>query len=72
MAITELVNVLIPDAGAGTWLLPVLLAAGVGVPLGLAWVYSRREHASVNLLFELPALKRRPVASEPGVRRSGA
>ncbi|WDF32747.1 acyltransferase family protein [Arthrobacter agilis] len=42
------------------YLLPVLLLVGVGIPLGLAWVYSTRKHASVNLLFELPALKRRP------------
>jgi uncharacterized membrane protein YcfT len=55
---------------AGTWLLPLLLAVGVGVPLGLAWVYSTRAHASVDLLFELPALKRRPVVSGSGVRRS--
>ncbi len=57
---------------AGTWLLPLLLVVGVGVPLGLAWVYSTREHASVDLLFELPALKRRPVVTAPAVRRSGA
>ncbi len=55
---------------AGTWLLPVLLVVGAGVPLGLAWVYSTREHASVNLLFELPALKRRPVATESRARPS--
>lgn len=57
---------------AGTWLLPLLLAVGVGVPLGLAWVYSTRAHASVDLLFELPALKRRPVVSGPRDRRSKA
>ena len=58
---------------AGTWLVPVLLAVGVGVPLGLAWVYSTREHASVNLLFELPALKRRPLeAARSTSRRSRA
>jgi uncharacterized membrane protein YcfT len=57
----------------GTWLVPVLLAVGVGVPLGLAWVYSTREHASVNLLFELPALKRRPLqAARSTARRSRA
>ena len=50
---------------AGTWLLPVLLAVGVGIPAGLARVYSLREHASVNLLFELPALKRRPREAAP-------
>ncbi|WP_247826978.1 acyltransferase family protein [Arthrobacter antioxidans] len=57
---------------AGTWLLPVLLVVGVGVPLGLAWMYSTRKHASVNLLFELPALKRRPVVTVAAARRSGA
>lgn len=46
---------------AESWFtLPLLLLAGIGVPLGLAWMYSTRKHASVNLLFELPALKRRP------------
>lgn len=57
---------------AGTWLLPVLLVAGVGVPLGLAWMYSTRKHASVNLLFELPALKRRPGEAASAGRRSRA
>ncbi|MHA7240000.1 acyltransferase family protein [Arthrobacter sp. TMS1-12-1] len=57
---------------AGTWLLPLLLAAGVGAPLGLAWMYSTRKHASVNLLFELPALKRRPGEAASGGRRSRA
>ncbi|WP_167399015.1 acyltransferase family protein [Arthrobacter pityocampae] len=58
---------------AGTWLLPALLAVGVGAPLGLAWMYSTRKHASVNLLFELPALKRRPMATTaPAAGRSGA
>lgn len=58
---------------SGTWfMLPVLLVTGVGVPLGLAWVYSTRKHASVNLLFELPALKRRPQESVHRVRRSRA
>ncbi|TYD00088.1 acyltransferase [Arthrobacter echini] len=50
------------DAGrfAGAWfVLPLLLGVGVGVPLGLARVYATRKHASVNLLFELPALKER-------------
>ncbi|MHA7143472.1 acyltransferase family protein [Arthrobacter sp. TmT3-37] len=45
---------------AGGWfLLPLLLLLGIGLPLGLAWVYSTREHASVNLLFELPVPGRR-------------
>ncbi|MHA7262853.1 acyltransferase family protein [Arthrobacter sp. TMN-37] len=45
---------------AGAWyVLPLLLLVGIGVPLGLAWVYSTRQHASVTLLFELPALKQR-------------
>jgi uncharacterized membrane protein YcfT len=45
---------------AGAWyVLPLLLLVGIGVPLGLAWVYSTREHVSVTLLFELPALQRR-------------
>ncbi len=45
---------------AGEWyVLPLLLLVGIGVPLGLAWVYSTREHVSVTLLFELPALQRR-------------
>ncbi|WP_165968676.1 acyltransferase family protein [Arthrobacter crusticola] len=45
---------------AGAWyVLPLLLLVGIGVPLGLAWIYSTREHVSVTLLFELPALKRR-------------
>jgi hypothetical protein len=44
---------------AGAWyVLPLLLLSGIGVPLGLAWVYSTREHVSVTLLFELPALNR--------------
>lgn len=56
---------------AGAWfMLPALLLAGVGVPLGLAWVYSMREHASVNLLFELPALKRRPREPARRTRRA--
>ncbi|WP_434993458.1 acyltransferase family protein [Arthrobacter sp. Ld5] len=55
---------------AGTWLLPVLLLVGVGIPGGVACMYSRREHASVTLLFELPALKRRPTGAAPGGRRS--
>ncbi|MHA7283517.1 acyltransferase family protein [Arthrobacter sp. TMS2-4] len=54
----------------GTWLLPVLLLAGVGIPGGLAWAYSRREHASVTLLFELPALKRRPHRAAPDAPRA--
>jgi uncharacterized membrane protein YcfT len=58
---------------AGEWFLfPLLLLAGVGVPLGLAWVYSTREHASVNLLFELPALKRRQRERASGIRRARA
>jgi hypothetical protein len=45
---------------AGAWyVLPLLLLVGIGVPLGLAWAYSTREHVSVTLLFELPALRRR-------------
>ena len=45
---------------AGAWyVLPLLLLAGIGVPLSLAWVYSTREHVSVTLLFELPTLTRR-------------
>jgi hypothetical protein len=45
---------------AGAWyVLPLLLLAGIGVPAGLAWVYSTRQHVSVTLLFELPALTRR-------------
>lgn len=44
----------------GWFMLPLLVLVGVGAPLGLAWLYSTRRHASVNLLFELPALKRRP------------
>ncbi|MHA7208822.1 acyltransferase family protein [Arthrobacter sp. MDT1-65] len=69
-----MVTLALADAAglAGTWLLPVLLVVGVGVPLGLAWVYSTREHASVDLLFELPALKRRPVVAAPAARRSEA
>jgi uncharacterized membrane protein YcfT len=56
---------------AGAWfMLPALLLAGVGVPLGLARVYSTREHASVNLLFELPALKRRPREPARRTRRA--
>ncbi|WP_159616232.1 acyltransferase family protein [Arthrobacter zhaoguopingii] len=43
----------------GAWyVLPLLLLVGIGVPLGLAWLYSTREHLSVTLLFELPALHR--------------
>ncbi|MUK02435.1 acyltransferase family protein [Vibrio cholerae] len=46
---------------SGQWfMLALLLVVGVGAPLGLAWMYSTRKHASVNVLFELPALKRRP------------
>ncbi|WP_294566138.1 acyltransferase [uncultured Arthrobacter sp.] len=48
----------IGSAGA-LYVLPLLLLVGIGVPLGLAWIYSTREHASVILLFELPALTRR-------------
>jgi hypothetical protein len=33
-------------------------------------MYSTRKHASVNVLFELPALKRRPRERAPAVRRS--
>lgn len=56
---------------AGGWfVLPVLLLAGVGVPLGLAWMYSTRKHVSVNLLFEVPALKRRPRDRVSRYRRS--
>ncbi|OUM40151.1 acyltransferase family protein [Arthrobacter sedimenti] len=58
---------------AGEWfVLPLLLLGGVGVPLGLAWVYSTREHASVNLLFELPALKSRPRERADGFHRARA
>jgi hypothetical protein len=56
----------------GWFVLPVLLAVGIGVPLGLAWLYSTRDHASVNLLFELPAVKRRPREPARRARRAGA
>ncbi len=49
---------------------PVLLVVGIGCPLGLAWLYWRREHASINLLFELPALKQRPNDRAPRSRRT--
>jgi uncharacterized membrane protein YcfT len=56
---------------SGQWfMLALLLVVGVGAPLGLAWMYSTRKHASVNVLFELPALKRRPRERAPAVRRS--
>ncbi|KNC19405.1 hypothetical protein AC792_06655 [Arthrobacter sp. RIT-PI-e] len=55
----------------GAWFVfPVVLVIGIGCPLGLAWLYARREHASVNLLFELPALKRRPSDRSLRSRRS--
>lgn len=58
---------------AAEWfVLPLLLLMGVGVPLGLAWLYSTRDHASVNLLFELPALKQRPRERAVKERRSRA
>jgi uncharacterized membrane protein YcfT len=58
---------------ADAWfMLPLLLTAGIGLPLGLAWVYSTRKHASVNLLFELPALKRRPREPVRRARRTKA
>lgn len=58
---------------SGQWfMLPLLLLVGAGLPLGLAWMYSTRNHASVNLLFELPALKRRPRDRASHVRRSRA
>ncbi|THJ66497.1 acyltransferase [Arthrobacter echini] len=62
---------LVGDAGLiGAWfVLPLLLVVGIGVPLGLAWVYARQEHASVNLLFEIPALKQRPRERAPRRRR---
>ena len=58
---------------AGEWFLfPLLLLVAVGAPLGLAWMYSTREHLSVNLLFELPALKQRPRERASHLRRAGA
>ncbi len=58
---------------SGQWfMLALLLVVGVGAPFGLAWMYSTRKHASVNLLFELPALKRRPRDRASAVRRSEA
>ena len=50
------------DAGvADAWFMfPVLVMVGVGAPLGLAWMYFTRKHVTINMLFELPALKRRP------------
>ncbi|MDQ0735880.1 acyltransferase family protein [Arthrobacter agilis] len=69
-----MVTLALADAAglAGTWLLPLLLVTGVGIPLGIAWVYSTREHASVDLLFEAPALGRRAAVTGVGARRSRA
>lgn len=61
--------------GAGlsdAWfMLPILVIAGVGAPLGLAFMYSTRQHLTVNVLFELPALKRRPGEAAPVERPTG-
>ncbi|WP_326963797.1 acyltransferase [Arthrobacter sp. PL16] len=58
---------------AGEWfMLPLLLLVGIGIPLGLAWLYSTRDHLSVNLLFELPVLKRRARDRAPHPPRSRA
>ncbi|MBJ2121665.1 acyltransferase [Arthrobacter sp. MSA 4-2] len=56
---------------AGEWyVLPLLLLVGIGVPLGLAWIYSTREHVSVTLLFELPTLTRRDRKQASDVQRT--
>lgn len=52
------------------FMLPVLLLVGLGIPLGLALGYAGRKHASVNLLFELPALKSRPKEYSADSRQS--
>lgn len=52
------------------FMLPVLLLVGLGIPLGLALGYAGRKHASVNLLFELPALKSRPKEHSADSRQS--
>jgi uncharacterized membrane protein YcfT len=55
---------------ADSWVMfPILVMVGVGAPLGLAWMYSTRRHVTINLLFELPALKRRPKDRAPRPRR---
>ncbi|WP_334684143.1 acyltransferase [Arthrobacter sp. CAN_A6] len=54
------------------WLLyPLLLILGVGIPLGVAYVYSRGDHASVTLLFEFPRVLRFPRVGR-GTRRAKA
>lgn len=56
---------------ADAWFLfPVLLLMGIGLPLGLAWLYSTQDHPSVNLLFELPGLKSRPRGRSALFRRA--
>ncbi len=57
---------------SGPWLLyPTLLILGIGIPLGVAYVYSRDDHASVTLLFEFPRVLR-PRRVGRGARRAKA
>ncbi|TKV26930.1 acyltransferase [Arthrobacter sp. NamB2] len=49
--------------------LPLLILVGAGTPLVLAWLYSTREHASINLLFELPTEMLTRKVRAWGVRR---
>ncbi|WP_162149359.1 acyltransferase [Arthrobacter sp. Br18] len=54
------------------WLLyPLLVILGIGIPLGVACIYSRGDHASVTLLFEFPRVHRVPRLRR-GTRRARA